>query len=291
MQNIRLCLHPTKLTTKQEANAKVGKITKELAHYDCEISFEDFIEAVGQGQTWSGGIFSPLVKKSANWVCQQCFAIDVDNNDGDNITPAELIDHYAGLNYKPNGFYYSLSSSRKKLKFRLIWILEKTISDSEKAKFFKQWLIVNSLGYADSCTINLDRLYFGGKNSEIIHEAPIKLAKIPQEEIRKKKSLYKPAKVANTILNPNEMMATLAACRIYIADPSKKYLTRYKTVFNCAVQIYVATNTAWDEDRIYGWIVSRMEDNPKVWADYHHDLDDVYEWVSRACDWALENCF
>ena len=74
------------------------------------MEWDEVINAMGNGQTWCGGIFHPQVRASKNWLQTQVFAIDVDNND-EVVEVAQLSQHYTSLGFPPNGWYFSLSST------------------------------------------------------------------------------------------------------------------------------------------------------------------------------------
>lgn len=287
---MKLCIHPLRVTSKEMGLSNVGRITNELPQYWGEFSYEEICEKLSSGHTWCGGHFVPAIKKADNWDCQQVFAIDVDNN-LDNPTEIEpLFDHYLSLGYPPSFAYESLSSKPDHLKFRMVWITEDLIDCSTITVNFKRWLIVNSKGYADSCTINLDRLYFGGKNLVNWYSDPIPLDKLPQVE--KKQSKRTKLKRMDVPQDPH--LFTIACLRLKkaMADPPKgPWITRYKTIFNGAVSLVAATNGYIEPEFIYEFIEKQMDHNPDHWANYHHSLDEIREWIDRAYGWALDNVF
>lgn len=288
MSNVQICLHPLEVTSKAMATEMVGKITNEIAKNPVQMSFPEFLEAMDRGCTWAGGTFDPPVKKAKNWTSQQVFAIDVDNNDGRNYPVNELANHYRHLGFPPNGWYFSLSSTEEQQKYRLIWVVEEPIIEPEIAKNFKRWLIKNSDNCADSCTINLDRLFFGGKNSHLISCDFIPNDIVPQvKKLTKKRK--KEERWDKGVLRGGDLVEFVTMKKIvraHFRDPSKKYITRYKTIFNCAVMMYKYSQGTWGPDEIFDYFSTLMESTPKIWANYHYTMDEVYNWIERACDWA-----
>lgn len=284
---IKICLHHLELKTKSEATKNVGMITNQLANCVTDISFPDFINEVGKGKTWSGATFEPKIKKAKYWNQQSVFAIDVDNNDGDNISPMELAQHYTRLGFPPNGLYYSLSSTPEQQKYRLIWFTSQPITCPKIAKNFNRWLIMNSKNYADSCTINLDRLFFGGKNSHHLFEEPIPYEMVPQYEIKKKEKKAPEYTSKQQISNFDRVMVRKLFQR-NMSDPQKYYGTRYKTIFNTSVSAFKITNGLMSVDDVFSYVCEFMEAFPNQWSDYHYDTDDVYKWCERAYQWTTE---
>ena len=242
---------------------------------------------MGRGQTWCGSIFEPKVRAVKNWKSTQIFAIDVDNNE--KITPlSTLTQHYTRLGFPPNGWYFSLSSKEEQPKYRLIWITEEPVEDIEIAKGFNRWLIKNSLGAADACTIDVARLFFGGKNSYNTNHPAIPNDIIPV--IRQVKKKRKKFVKRDFVKDTGKLMSALIFVKKAIANPAEShYVTRYRCIFNGAVYLYSASDGVWDEERIWNYMLSAIEKNPEHWADYHHTYEDMQKWIECAVEWAEDN--
>ena len=251
------------------------------------MEWQDVIDAMGRGQTWCGGIFQPQVRAVKNWCQTQVFAIDVDNND--EVVPlATLVQHYTRLGFPPNGWYFSLSSSDEQPKFRILWVVDDPVTDRDKAVGFNRWLIKNSMGAADSCTIDLARLFFGGKDAYNTGHNFIPYDLLPTIGRKvKKKSTFQKRKY---VKDANKLLSAVKYVREAIADPAgSKYITRYRTVFNGAVYLYSASDGVWDEGQIWGFISKCIDKYPEHWADYHHTDEEMEQWVSKAVEWSEEN--
>lgn len=286
--NVEICLHDLEVTSKDMANRLVGKITNELAHYPCSIPFRSFMDAMGNGRTWSGAIFEPQIKKAKYWARQQVFAIDVDNNGDEKIGIGELAQHYTHQGMPPNGWYESLSSTAEQVKFRMIWMTEEPVTDPIIAKNFNRWLIMNSKGFADSCTINLDRLFFGGKAPYLCCDQPIPNELIPQKEEKQRKNSYSNTRFRDFIEDPTRYRIAKRYVKRAIADPTgHRWITRYKTIFNGAVYLITASNGTLSVDEVYDYMMGCIDKNPDAWENYHHSHDEMYDWVCRAYDWAV----
>lgn len=243
---------------------------------------------MGRGQTWCGGIFYPRVRAVKNWCQTQVFAIDVDNNDGEVVEVAQLSQHYTSLGFPPNGWYYSLSSTPERPKFRMLWVVEDPIDDLEKAKGFNRWLIKNSLGAADSCTIDLARLFFGGKDAYNTGHNFIPCDLLPTVGRKvKRKSTFKKRKY---LKDANKLMAAVTYVSKAIADPAgSKYITRYRTIFNGAVYLYSASDGTWDEGKIWAFMERCITKHPEQWVNYHHTQEEIEGWITKAVEWSEDN--
>lgn len=109
----------------------------------------------------SGCSFRPALlngKGNDDWVSQQIIALDFDAN----TTIEEELDRCKKLNILPNFGYTSFSHTEDNHKFRLVFMLEIEINDTEIMNSvmlkFKS-LFLN----ADKQTFHLGRLFFGGK--------------------------------------------------------------------------------------------------------------------------------
>lgn len=283
-----LCIHPLKITSKDEALANVGRITNELPSYKGMFDYTELTNCLSNGQTWCGGIFDPEVKKAKNWIRQQVFAIDVDNGGEIPIRVDELFNHYLDLGFPPSFAYHSLSSTEETPKFRMVWITEKPITRPQKAINFKRWLILNSMGFADSCTINLDRLYFGGKDLVNWYSDTIQISNLPQAEqkTREKKKVIRKDYVSDEYA----MFIAFSKVLKAIKDPfNSQWLSRYKTVFNGTVYLIAASEGTISEEAILDFYKTNMKRFPEIWENYHHTMDEIEDWISKAYNWAEEN--
>lgn len=147
---------------------------------------------------------------------------------------------------------------------------------------------MNSNSYADSCTINLDRLFFGGKDSSLLFDEPIPYEMVPQYELKKKeKHLDFTSK--DKLTNFDRVMVRNLFER-NMANPQKYYGTRYRTIFNTSVSAFKITNGLMSVDDVFSYICKYMEEFPREWGDYHYDLEQIYRWCESAYTWTTENC-
>ncbi len=286
---LRVCLHPLKLKSKAQANNLAGRIVNEITQYEQDIDIRVFNSSIGSGQTWCGGIFDGDSKKAIAWRGQQVFAIDVDNKDG-SVELQELVNHYHELGFTPNITYYSLSSTIEKPKFRLIWVVDEIITDPDKALGFKRWLIKNSLGAADPACINLDRLYFGGKNSFIHNRVPIPSEVLPYES--KKIDTIEKKEISDELLDVELWRNSKKFVQRCMKDPhNTKWGSRHQTIFKGSVFLVWASNGSKTPEDIYEFLHSCMVEYDTVWNDYDRDSETIRSWITRAYRWSLSNIF
>lgn len=143
-----------------------------------ELTLTQLAETVCQpnGKTWCPAIFKDNKRKNDQWLEQQIFALDFDNC----TTPEEAIETLGTYGITPNMVYGSFSDSAELRKFRLIFLLDTVISNSDTAK----WIIIQLMNLfgqkADKACKDLSRMFFGSKYSEpeFFNETPVDTVKL-----------------------------------------------------------------------------------------------------------------
>lgn len=158
----------------------VSKIKPRLAGMKpIKINIKQLANAIIEGKS-----FSPAVlrggAKADNWHSQQVFCIDIDNEDktapkGEKrqspnpLTLDEVFKRCNEWNVKPALIYETFSSSERWLKFRIVFIANKIISDSSERDNI-QFALMEIFPECDTSCKNRDRLFFGGKSTLYIDE-------------------------------------------------------------------------------------------------------------------------
>ena len=168
----------------------VGRMTLDKVK---EYSIEELKQSILDGRTNRP---SNCGKGEESWLSQQIFMIDIDNegnltNDiilGDYIKLSEnkktkvrflvgseqhrsyddIIKHCENIGLVPNFIYTSFNHKEEQHKFRLVFILDKEVTDINIAKKI-QLYIMNVIGDVDEQCKNLNRPYFAGK--EIVFDS------------------------------------------------------------------------------------------------------------------------
>lgn len=136
-----------------------------------EVTIEEFSKVVTQpfGFSFTCGIFKENKRRNANWLQQSVFALDFD----DGLTPDEAIKIATNYGITPNVVYTSFSDTPELRKFRVLFFLDKVITDKKEAKFIILNLMNMYDGKADKACKDYARMFFGGKeclylNTEVI---------------------------------------------------------------------------------------------------------------------------
>jgi hypothetical protein len=166
--NYMVTFDPTSQRTKP-AKREFGAITNRM-NVLTGVTINDFSTLVGSKHqyTWCGGKFEGGVNNS-NWVSQEVFGLDFDN---DTITVEEVYKILAEYNIIPQVWYSTLSSSEKHKKFRVILFLDIPITNLKLHKQITLGLCAMFPDSDQSCK-NAGRLFLGGQQSHVTAEEPI----------------------------------------------------------------------------------------------------------------------
>lgn len=132
-----------------------------------EVTIDEFFESIKKGQSFCPGLTKNGTKND-NWEQQDIVAIDIDNENGEIITPEKAIAMLKEKNIEPTGYYHTFNSTNEKPKFRLIFTLNSTTTDKKKIEFIIETLIEFING--DRACKNLARIFYGtnGKEKEVV---------------------------------------------------------------------------------------------------------------------------
>lgn len=126
-----------------------------------ELTLNEIIDKIKNGFSISPGI---LINgcKSENWTEQTLFMVDIDNN-CDNVPllhPSEAIDICIKNNIYPVLYYFTFSHNDIKPKYRLVFVMDKPITDTKVRKNIISKLN-NLFSQSDKQCNNADRVFLG----------------------------------------------------------------------------------------------------------------------------------
>ncbi len=167
---IKITLDDVSFKTKPTAE-DVQKIQTRLKRSTSvkEVTLEELINYIKTGHTIIPSVMVGGTKRN-NWVEQQLFEIDIDNNSDEEIVlPQELIKLFVDNNLPPFMYYHTFSSTKEKPKIRLLFKTAEPIKDINKADFLIKTL-VDFAPQADKACTNVSRLFHGtnGDEKEVI---------------------------------------------------------------------------------------------------------------------------
>jgi|GEM_PF-1678165 len=162
---------PNKLTEKPH-HSEVGLIKQRFVRASVE-TVEDFIEDVGRGVSWSGGVFENNHLTNSSFISQSIFALDFDEN----LRPQDAIQRLRKYSVQPSAYYHTFSHNEKedKIKFRLVLFLDTVIRN----KALRNWIqdgLLKLYPEADQSASDAARFYYGGdKQGFVLSEEEIPL--------------------------------------------------------------------------------------------------------------------
>lgn len=163
---IKLLIDNKPYTSKPDSK-ETACIKKRLANSEAEMEYtiDDIVECIGKGYTFTPAVLQNGTK-SENWVQQQLFCLDIDNEaEGEILTPDEAITLLNDKGIKVFAYYYTFSSMEDKPKFRLLFLLKEVTYKQGEAKLIIKTLI-DLLPQADKSCKDLSRLFYG-TNKEV----------------------------------------------------------------------------------------------------------------------------
>lgn len=166
MEKIKLIIDNRPDTSKPDSK-ETACIKIRLAKLEAlkEYEINQVIECIGKGYTFTPAVLQNGTK-SENFVQQQLFCIDIDNEEeGEISTPEKNINLLDDIGIKPFSYYHTFNSSEVKPKYRLLFLLEKPTNNQGEAKFIIKTLI-DLIPQADKSCKDLSRLFYG-TNKEV----------------------------------------------------------------------------------------------------------------------------
>ncbi len=171
MEEEKFKLHIDKIGYKDKKLAKKEfGIIKNRVQRDSppvELSLKEVIEKLQEGKAVSPTVMKGT--KADDFLEQQVFMVDIDNKETDIpiLTVEEALSICEKNHLTPAFYYYSFSHTAKLPKFRLVFVMDKVIRDTNIRLMIVQSLI-SLFEQADTSCTNADRVFFGTNKEAII---------------------------------------------------------------------------------------------------------------------------
>ena len=154
--------------TNKPNGAEIAKIkSRAQGSKPQELTSQQILNKIQKGHSFSLGVLRGGLK-AENWVMQQIFGIDIDNENQNELilTPKKALEILKSKGIKVFGIYYSFSSTKDKPKFRILVALDKPVADEAQRKIITKALF-SIFPQADTSCMNADRIFFGtNKNAK-----------------------------------------------------------------------------------------------------------------------------
>lgn len=164
-------VHIDKVGYEEKPNGLYGKIKPRLQCDDTiqEIQISDLVEKIGQGYAISPGIMSGGYSAD-NWNSQDLFMIDIDND----TNSLQVLDLNKALeicktnNIYPTFAYFTYSHSENIPRFRLAFVMNKTITDKkDRIKIIRT--LISLFPNCDVKCDNADRIFLGTNKKTFLY--------------------------------------------------------------------------------------------------------------------------
>lgn len=172
-----LTINPTPIKSKPPKNDDSISIIYNNLTLVTGVSVNEIATFVQQpyGYTWSGGVFDGLIFNKT-WKSQSAIGLDFDNKKNI-IHPEDVIKRLENYSITPQIYYYTFSSTKKLIKFRMILLLDEKIEDPNHQEVVMKGLKA-IFPEADPKCFRKGGFFFGGTKSEIITHNSISTKKL-----------------------------------------------------------------------------------------------------------------
>ena len=158
-----------------------------------DVTVQEIFNCIAKGYTFCPAVLKGGTKNE-NWIQQELVAIDIDNEDTstDILTIDKAITLLKENNINPLGYYQTFNHTASKPKFRLLFLLDRPITETDEMKFILETLI-SFIPQADKSCKDLSRLFYGTNKQAVILDpnarityADIKNIASPKEDVKSK---------------------------------------------------------------------------------------------------------
>lgn len=131
-----------------------------------EVTIDELFDFIGKGHSIVPAVTTGGAKNE-NWKEQQLVCVDVDNDDGEIITPADAIKKLQEKSISVLGYYHTFSSTENVPRFRLVFLLDKPCTNKNRIELVVKTLI-NFISGDQACK-NPSRVFYGtdGQKKEV----------------------------------------------------------------------------------------------------------------------------
>ena len=278
---MRLCID-TKGYKQKPDRFDAGLICSRLATKETDVSLSELAEAIKKGKTWCPATYSDGIKKARNWVQQQVFCADIDNN---NLSPEEILDKCSIL--KPAIIHHSFSSTPENRKYRVIFVFDKATTEAPLALAILKCIQVTL--QCDPCVRDLARLFYAGKSDCIAYYDELAINSLNDFDFDKwlqKESSDNEYVTLSPLEKPNAKKAGTRkakfAVNLVVAKMWDESLPRYMRVWHSAR--ILAQTGCFTSEQIRSRIKMLQKRNTDF-ADWDKSADDI---IDNAIGWSIK---
>lgn len=209
----KILVYPKKFLTKEEASNSIGIIKNRILDYPKTATIEQ-IRDYSMQNVISFGYGKRLVDskhksyRTANWLSQQVFALDIDNPvKEEQVTYQEALRLCKKAKIEPTIIYTTFSHNEEHHRYRMIFVLSEEITTQEDyisvIEKLASILSVNEHTIIDTNSIDCVRLFYPGKNVVYYNHNAI----IDKNKLMKKKTILSiTQRFSNRNLNYKELV-------------------------------------------------------------------------------------
>ena len=227
MYKFDLSVSTTESRTKKEINFNA------LTFEQKNITIEEFINLIKLGHTFcycfNQSNFHIRYKKLENFKYTNVIAFDIDDS------AVAMNDYVSNLKFKPSVIYTSYSNGEKGYRYRLIYLFNDRITDSNEYKsVYNAILNSNNIGLKDNCMSSVNQCFIGnGKsNVEVINNNIVyNISDFSDYITTGPKLINKIYKTNNNTTVINLMINSGLSVEDYVSMSFESYYNKYKDTY------------------------------------------------------------
>lgn len=170
MNNVKLCLDGTSYYSKPTGD-RIAQISNRIGRQTIRLDSENirgFVGDVGlDGHTFCPATFKGGERRKDNFEQMQLFVLDFDNDNPDNQISFNSVKDRANMYNLPILFAYESFNSKKKDRFRIVFLNDVPITTARDAEVIQDAL-VTIFPECDRSSKDITRMYFGGGKDELL---------------------------------------------------------------------------------------------------------------------------
>ncbi len=165
---------------KKPQSNEIGLIKRRMQTGPADkISADSLLKKIAAGHSICPAVMRGM--KSSDWVEQQLFLVDIDNDDKSVpiLKPKDALAICDEAGIVPVFYYQTFSYSKEISKFRLVFVMNEVITQRGKRDMIAK-VLINLFPQSDKACINADRIFFGTNKKVILYDldARITMTKI-----------------------------------------------------------------------------------------------------------------
>lgn len=284
---IQICLDSQTFTQKPQPH-QAGAISNRLGNSKMEITFDEFVKALGQGRTYSPSTYKGTRRKASDFEQTYILCADIDHQNY-SYEDIKSKSHFQGL--IPSIIHESFSSKPECRKWRVIYILENAITCPATSKRMLRCIKDNLDG--DPAIVDNARMLYG-TSSDRIHYSVLNLvpSTVIESIVGEMGIDNSPEKVMNVKKLPEKVGVRAARRQQKHRNKAETFFynrsnSRRQRIFHTVRSLYFTGDFTLEQ--IEGTLQCFLSDNQDEFTNYDKDVNRIINESLEWCESLVES--